>query len=57
MNIPVTGSPAAIEGPGWCRRAAPGPDGDAAARADARQAEPTKPPGSLGRLEALAVPR
>ena len=35
-------------------RAAPGPDGDAAAAARVRNAQLTKPPGALGRLEDLA---
>ena len=36
-------------------RQLPGPDEAAAAAARARQAELTKPPGSLGRLEELAI--
>ena len=35
----------------------PGPDAEAAAAAAARQAELTKPAGSLGRLEELAEDR
>jgi len=39
----------------WLRQPCAVPDARAAARATGRQAELTKPPGSLGRLEALAV--
>ena len=35
--------------------AAPGPDGDAIAAAEARNGQLTKPPGALGRLEDLAI--
>ena len=35
--------------------AAPGPDGAAIAGAEARNGQLTKPPGALGRLEALAI--
>jgi len=39
----------------WLRQPCAVPDAAAAARATARQATLTKPPGSLGRLEAVAV--
>lgn len=41
--------------PDWLSQVCAVPDADAAARATARQTELTKPSGSLGRLEALAV--
>lgn len=41
--------------PAWLALPCRTPDAAAAARAAARQAQLTKPPGSLGRLEALAV--
>ena len=39
----------------WLTRPAAVPDADGAARATARQAQLTKPPGSLGALETLAI--
>ena len=41
--------------PAWLALPCRTPDADAAERAAARQAQLTKPPGSLGRLETLAV--
>ena len=40
---------------GWLHRAVPSPDESSAAQARERQAQLTKPPGSLGQLEALAI--
>lgn len=41
--------------PPWCEQAAAAPDEAAGAAARRRQADLTKPPGSLGRLEPLAI--
>lgn len=41
--------------PNWLTQAAPAPDQAAARRATARQSNLTKPPGSLGQLEHLAI--
>lgn len=41
--------------PGWWDQPIPRPDAEVGAAAEARQRELTKPPGSLGRLEQLAI--